>query len=279
MSTVAMLPLPRDPARLEQELALWLGQQTSMVVALSGGVDSSVVAAMAARALGPRALAVTGVSPSLAGQELAEIRAFATALGLRHLTVETHELDRTDYARNSPDRCYFCKSELFDTLSRIASEQHIDCIVDGTNADDLGGHRPGKRAGEERAVRSPLVELGFTKNEVRLLAQRLGLANADRPSAPCLASRIAYGVPVTPERLRRVGEAEAALRAHGFHALRVRLHGPLARIEVPKAELARAVELAESIDADMRRLGFAHVTLDLAGLRSGSLLEAVEKLP
>lgn len=272
MSTVASLAPTREPQELEETLRAWFEERAEVVVALSGGVDSSVVAALAARALGPRALAVTGVSPSLANQELADIRAFAAALGLRHLTVETRELERADYSRNTPDRCYFCKSELFDTLGRVAKEHGVDCIVDGTNADDLGAHRPGKRAADEREVRSPLVELGFTKREVRLLATHLGLANADRPSAPCLASRIAYGVPVTPERLRRVGDAEAALREHGFRELRVRLHGPIARIEVPKHELARAVELAATIDAALRQLGFAHVTLDLAGLRSGSLL-------
>lgn len=279
MSNVVSLALPREPARLEQELHAWFEKRPSALVALSGGVDSSVVAAMAARALGPRALAVTGVSPSLATHELAEIRAFAAARDLRHLTVDTHEHERTDYARNTPDRCYFCKSELFDTLGRVAKAEGVECIVDGTNADDLGAHRPGKRAGDERSVQSPLVELGFTKDEVRRLAGHLGLANADRPSAPCLASRIAYGVPVTPERLRRVGAAEAALRAHGFRELRVRLHGPIARIEVPKNELARAVELAAAIHEDLRQLGFAHVTLDLAGLRSGSLLESAGPLP
>ncbi len=247
----------------------------SVLVALSGGVDSSVVAALAAEELGPRAVAATGISPSLAKSELESVVAFCRARGLEHVTVETHELEREGYVANSPERCYHCKTELFTTLARLARARGLAYVADGTNAEDLGGHRPGRRAAAELAVRSPLVDAGATKADVRAIARRLGLANAERPSSPCLSSRIAYGVSVTPERLARIGRAEALLRELGFRELRVRLHDGIARIEVPRAELARAVEHADAITRDLKALGFVYVTLDLAGLRSGSLLEVL----
>lgn len=260
--------LPGDP-RLEA----WLRGLPSAAVALSGGVDSSLVAAAAARALGPRALAVTGDSASLPPGELDRIRGFCRAIGLDHEVVRTAELEDPDYVRNDPDRCYHCKSELYRAVSAAAATRGFAVVLDGTNADDLHGHRPGRRAAGEAGVRSPLVELGMSKSEVRSLARQFGLPQADRPSSPCLSSRIAYGVPVDAERLDRVGRAEELLRRRGFPEVRVRLHGPIARIEVPRADVARAAADAEALAAGLGALGFTWVTLDLLGLRSGSLLE------
>ncbi len=269
------VPLADPSEQLEERLRARLRALPSAVVALSGGVDSSVVAALAAEELGARALAVTGISPSLATSELEAIRAFCGARGLAHVSVETHELARPGYVENSPDRCYHCKSELFGVLAEVARARGFAHVLDGTTAEDLGGHRPGRRAAVELGVLSPLVETGASKRDVRAIARRLGLRNAERPSSPCLSSRIAYGVSVTPERLDRVGRAEAVLRGLGFSQLRVRLHDSIARIEVPRGELARAVEHADVIARELKALGFVYVTLDLAGLRSGSLLEVL----
>lgn len=247
----------------------------SVLVALSGGVDSSVVAAIAVSELGERAAAATGISPSLTSPELDAIRSFCRERNLAHEEISTDELAIEGYVANSTDRCYFCKAELFDTLAGVAERRGLATVVDGTTAEDLVGHRPGKRAANERGVLSPLVDVGATKNDVRAIATRLGLPNAMRPASPCLSSRIAYGVSVTPERLERVGRAEACLRSLGFTDFRVRLHDAIARIEVPKNELARAVENADTIARALREAGFTYVTLDLMGLRSGSLLEVI----
>lgn len=267
------------PAELERRLRARFADLGSAVVALSGGVDSCVVAVLAAQVLGGRALAVTGVSASSAAPEDAEAESLCRAHGIAHLRVPTHELGVEGYVRNAPDRCYFCKGELYGVLSRIARERGFAAVVDGTNADDVRGHRPGQRAAGEHGIVSPLLEVGASKADVRALARLLGLSLADKPSSPCLSSRIAYGVQVTPERLDRVGAAEALLRSLGFTDVRVRLHDTIARVEVPHAELARAVEHADLITRELRRLGFVYVTLDLAGLRSGSLLEAIVGQP
>jgi pyridinium-3,5-biscarboxylic acid mononucleotide sulfurtransferase len=271
-------PAANHPS-IEAPLRRWLQAVPSAAIALSGGVDSSVLAAVASEELGSRALAVTGISASLTDAELTAIRDFCGRRGLAHATVTTHELENADYVANSPDRCYFCKAELFRAIGRIARERGLSLVLDGTHAEDLAGHRPGKRAADELGVRSPLAELGATKAEVRALARRLGIANADRPASPCLSSRIAYGLPVTAERLSRVGRAEALLRELGFADLRVRLHESVARIEVPRTELTRVVEHAERIARELKAMGFTYVTLDLAGLRSGSLLEVLREPP
>ena len=269
---------------LEARLRAELGGLGSVAVALSGGVDSSVVAVVAAEELGSRALAVTGVSASLNASELDLILALCRRHGLAHLAVNTNELTNPDYIANSPERCYFCKCELFSAIRAVAEQRGVKVIVDGTHAEDLRGHRPGKRvaqrvAADELGIRSPLAELGATKEQVRALARSLEIPNAERPSSPCLSSRIAYGVPVTRERLERVGRAENVLRSLGFQSLRVRLDDHTARIEVPRAELDRTVQAADRIVSELKRLGFIYVTVDLEGFRSGSLLEVLREPP
>ena len=249
-----------------------------VMVAFSGGVDSTLLLATAVEALGPRAVAATGVSPSLADRELRDARELATELGARHLVVPTHEQDRPGYLANGPDRCYFCKSELLDVLAPLAEAEGLALAV-GTNTDDLGDWRPGQRAAAERGVRTPLVAAGFTKDDVREASRRMGLRTHDKPAAACLASRVAYGIQVTPARLSRVERAEALLRSLGFAQLRVRDHDDLARVEVPVAWLPLLVDqpTRERLVEGLRQLGFAYVTVDLEGFRSGSMNAAVRR--
>lgn len=240
-----------------------------LLVAYSGGVDSTFLAAAGRRALGDRCVAVTAVSPSLAAREKQAASSLARRLGWNHVLVETHELEREAYARNSSDRCYWCKTELFEVLAPLA-QRHGAPIAVGTNVDDLGDYRPGLGAAEKNGVLTPLVAADLTKADVRRLSADLGLPTADKPASPCLASRFAYGIRVTPEGLSRVDRAEEALLALGFDVLRVRDHGELARIEVPAAEIPRAARLRELIAEELRSLGYVYVTLDLIGFRSGS---------
>ncbi|HEX2235237.1 MAG TPA: ATP-dependent sacrificial sulfur transferase LarE [Actinomycetota bacterium] len=245
-----------------------------VVVAFSGGVDSATLAALAHDELGADALAVTAASPSLSARELRGARALASSRGWNHVLVRTGEMERDEYARNEPDRCYWCKTELFEVLAPLARARDATVLV-GTNADDRGDFRPGQAAGREHGARTPLADAGLTKADVRALARRLGLDVADKPASPCLASRIAYGVRVTPERLRRVERAEEAVRSLGFEILRVRDHGELARIEVPPADIARAASAYARLSDALLALGFRYVTLDLAGFRSGSMNEVL----
>jgi pyridinium-3,5-biscarboxylic acid mononucleotide sulfurtransferase len=258
--------------RLRQELEATGG----VMVAFSGGADSTFLLAAAAEALGDRAVAATGVSPSLADHELTDARLLAGELGVRHVVVATHELQRPGYTANGPDRCYFCKSELFDLLVPLAQIEGFALAV-GTNIDDLGDWRPGQRAAKEHGVLTPLVAAGFTKAEVREASHRMGLRTADKPAAACLASRVAYGVQVTSHRLSRVERAEALLRSFGLSQLRVRDHGDLARIEVPLNALGMLVEPGrrDQLVAHLHELGFSYVTLDLEGFRSGSMNAAL----
>jgi uncharacterized protein len=244
-----------------------------VVVAFSGGVDSSVVAAAAARALGDRAVAVTAVSPALATGELEGARAVATAIGIRHETVTTRELDREGYRRNDRDRCYHCKTELYDVLGAIAADRGTGVVVSGANTDDLGDWRPGLRAAEEHGVRHPLIEAGIGKAAVRQIARALGLPSADKPASPCLASRLPYGTPVDPVVLGQIDRAEAALKALGFAELRVRHLGEDARVEVGAAELPRLEDLAlrARVAAAVAEEGYAQVQIADEPLRSGSL--------
>ncbi|MBB6474381.1 ATP-dependent sacrificial sulfur transferase LarE [Sphaerisporangium rubeum] len=257
-----------------------LRRQDALIVAYSGGADSALLAFAAARVLGARALAVTAVSPSLAAAERAAARAFARRHGLAHVEVCTDEADRPEYAANGADRCYHCKSALFDAVAPLAAAMGARVAL-GTNLDDLGDHRPGQRAAAERGAVAPLVEAGLTKAAVREISAKLGLETAAKPAAPCLASRVEYGDRVTPEVLRRVEAAEAALRAMGFPVCRVRAHagGTLARVEVPRAEIPRVTELRERVDAAVRGAGFTFCSLDLSGFASGRLNALLPLLP
>jgi pyridinium-3,5-biscarboxylic acid mononucleotide sulfurtransferase len=251
----------------------------SCAVAFSGGVDSAVVAKAAALALGDRAVAVTGTSASLAAGELESAEEVARLIGIRHEVIATDELASPDYARNAPDRCYHCKTELYSQLERLLPKLGVQAIVSGANADDLGDYRPGLQAAAEHQIHSPLADCGITKVEVRELAAAWGLPVWDKPATPCLSSRIAYGEAVTPERLSMIDRAEQFLRARGLGNLRVRYHrGDLARIEVPQDDLLRLcdADLRRELTADLRRLGFKFVTLDLEGFRSGSLNQLVQ---
>ena len=244
----------------------------SVVVAYSGGVDSSYLAAVATEALGDRALCVTAVSPSLARRELGAAKDLAARFGWNHRTVGTHEVAREEYARNDGDRCYWCKTELFEVIFPIASERGGTVVV-GTNLDDLGDYRPGQRAAAERGVLAPLVDVGLAKAEVRALSRRRGLPTAEKPASPCLSSRVAYGVRVTPERLRRIDRAEEFLLSLGFGVVRVRDHGELARVEVPTEDIDRLLARRAEVDARLQTLGWRSVTVDPKGFRSGSLNE------
>jgi pyridinium-3,5-biscarboxylic acid mononucleotide sulfurtransferase len=251
----------------------------SCAVAFSGGVDSAVVAKAAAMALGDLAVGVTGTSASLASGELETAMQVAKTIGIRHVVIDTDELASADYRKNAPDRCYHCKTELYTQLERLLPELGVKAIVNGANADDLGDYRPGMTAASEHAIVSPLADCGITKAEVRELAAAWGLPVWDKPATPCLSSRIAYGEEVTPARLAMIDAAEQFLRRKGLANLRVRYHkGDLARLEVPLAELSRfcAEPLRSEVAAELRRLGFRFLTLDLEGFRSGSLNQLVQ---
>ena len=243
------------------------------VVAFSGGTDSALVAAVAARALGPRALAVTAVSPSLPPGELREARLVAEAVGIRHRSVRTHEVEKEAYLANGVDRCYHYKSELYGVLEHVAAAEALPAVLSGANVDDLGDWRPGLRAAAEHAVRHPLVEAGFTKAEVREAARELGVPTWDKPASACLSSRIEHGVRITVEDLTRVGRAERALKELGFRQVRVRVHGEVARVEVEAADLQRLAspDVRDRAVQTLRDLGFRYVTMDLEGFRSGSM--------
>jgi len=245
----------------------------SAVVAFSGGVDSSVVAALAARALGARALAVTAVSPAVADGELDGARRVAAAIGIAHEVITTQELAREGYRRNAPDRCYHCKSELYDALAGLARERGFASLLSGANADDAGDWRPGLRAAAEHDVRHPLLEAGVGKASVRALARTLALPSAEKPATPCLASRIPYGTRVDPETLARIDRAERAVRALGFGVLRIRHHGELGKLELPADDLDRAFAspLREAITTAIRSAGYLHAAIDLEPFRSGAL--------
>ena len=248
-----------------------LAQLDRVVVAFSGGVDSALLARVAHDVLGDRSVAVTAVSESLSPAERDDCRRFAGDWGMRWLEVGTDELARPEYVANGIDRCYHCKSELMDRLLPVAEAEGGASIALGVNLDDLSEHRPGQQAARERGARFPLVEAGFTKDQVRSTARELGLEAWDKPAAACLASRIPYGTPVTISNLGRVSRAEDAIRALGFRELRVRHYGDVARIELPTAELGEAVRRREEIVEAVKAHGYRYATLDLEGFRSGNL--------
>lgn len=253
----------------------------SAVVAYSGGVDSSVVLKLAHEELGARALAVIGRSATYAASELQAALVQARALGIEPRVIATAELDDPRFANNPSNRCYFCKGELYTQLAELARREGYEAVLDGTNADDLKDHRPGMKAAHEKNVRSPLAEHGLSKADVRALAHGLGLPSADKPAMPCLSSRFPYGSKITSGQLEQVEAGEAWLRARGFRDVRLRHHGTVARLELEAKELARLVEepLRAECVAQLKRLGFAYVTLDLQGFRSGSLNETLSLRP
>ena len=249
----------------------------SVIVAYSGGVDSSYVAYVANEELGPRAVCITGQSASLPSYQNAEIRNVVEKFGFHHEIIATDELENPSYSANNADRCYFCKDELYNKLESVARSRGIEHIVDGSTVDDLDDYRPGRQAASQHAVRSPLIEVGLNKNEVRELSRRATLPTWDKPASPCLSSRIAYGTTVTIERLNKVDRGEEILREFGFREFRVRHHDTLVRLEISAAEMDRVLrkDVVDQLAARFRELGFKYVTLDLQGFRSGSMNEAL----
>jgi uncharacterized protein len=268
----ALEPLLR--AKYERLRAI-LAETGGIVIGMSGGVDSVLLARVAADVLGPRALAITADSPSLPRRELKAAEELARQAGIRHLVIHTDEVRDPRYAANPTNRCYFCKSDLFEHLDAIAAERGFRWVAYGENQDDQGDHRPGAQAAGEHGVRAPLKEAGLTKADIRALAQHLGLPVWDKPAFACLGSRFPYGTQITPEKLAQVEAAEEALWDLGFRQFRVRYHGDVARIEVEPADMARALEHAPRIvDRFKREAGFTYVALDLGGYRRGSMNEA-----
>ena len=250
-----------------------------VIVAFSGGVDSSFLLWAAHRVLGDRALAVTGKSESVAAGQIDEARQLAATLGARHVILDTDELQNPLYVANPTNRCYHCKTELFTKLEAFAAREGLRWIVEGSNLDDMHDYRPGVQAAVEHGVRSPLKEAALTKAEIRELSREAGLPTWDKPAMPCLSSRIPYGMLVSPEKLALIDRSEAYLRSLGFRDLRVRHHGPIARLELPPSEFAKILEgnTATDIANALKAYGFKFVTLDLQGFRSGSLNEGVVK--
>ena len=276
-----MLEIQTSPvlsvAQKEEQVVRILSELKRVVIGFSGGVDSSYLAFMANRVLGQNALCVTAISPSYPSFQKKETAEFVMQFGLNHQVIESNELENPEYRENAPNRCYFCKSELFSKLWELAKEGGYEAVLDGTNHDDLQDFRPGRRAASEYSVQSPLLEARMTKLDIRELSQRSGLPTWEKPALPCLSSRFPYGTSISAERLSVVDQGETILRDFGFRIFRVRYHGELVRLEFDSAELPKALNMTMSniLVKRFKALGFKYVTLDLEGYRSGSLNEVL----